>query len=95
MADLWDYVVQTTHPGTIQVEGDTATGRAYIAEFGRLREGSSHLNYAVYHDPHQRTPPRVEVRRPPLRDQVRRHHSTGGLGAARAGGHPLTHCEEC
>jgi SnoaL-like domain len=48
--------VQTTHPGTIQVEGDTATGRAYIAEFGRLREGSSHLNYAVYHDRYQRTP---------------------------------------
>jgi hypothetical protein len=37
-------------------EGDTATGRAYIAEFGRFRDGSSHLNYAVYHDRYQRTP---------------------------------------
>jgi ketosteroid isomerase-like protein len=53
---LWDYFVQTTHPGTIQVEGDTATGRAYIAEFGRLSDGSSHLNYAVYHDRYERTP---------------------------------------
>jgi hypothetical protein len=31
-------------------------GFAYIAEFGRLREGSSHLNYAVYHDRYGRTP---------------------------------------
>jgi ketosteroid isomerase-like protein len=53
---LWDYLVQTTHPGTIQLEGDTAVGRAYIAELGRFRDGSSHLNYAVYHDRYQRTP---------------------------------------
>jgi ketosteroid isomerase-like protein len=39
---LWDYFVQTTHPGTIQLAGDTAVGRAYIAEFGRFRDGSSH-----------------------------------------------------
>jgi ketosteroid isomerase-like protein len=52
---LWDYFVQTTHPGTIQLEGDTAVGRAYIAEFGRFRDGSSHLNYALYHDRYQRT----------------------------------------
>jgi uncharacterized protein (TIGR02246 family) len=53
---FWDYFVQTTHPGTIQLDGDTATGRAYIAEFGRLRDGSSHSNYAVYHDRYRRTP---------------------------------------
>jgi ketosteroid isomerase-like protein len=53
---LWDYFVQNPHPGTIQLEGDTAVGRAYIAEFGRFRDGSSHLNYAVYHDRYQRTP---------------------------------------
>ncbi len=52
---LWDYFVQTAHPGTIQLEGDTAVGRAYIAEFGRMRDGSSHLNYSVYHDRYQRT----------------------------------------
>jgi ketosteroid isomerase-like protein len=52
---LWDYFVQTPHPGTIQLEGDTAVGRAYIAEFGRMRDGSSHLNYSVYHDRYQRT----------------------------------------
>ena len=53
---LWDYFVQTPHPGTIQLGGDTAVGRAYIAELGRMRDGSSHLNYAVYHDRYRRTP---------------------------------------
>lgn len=52
----WEYFVQTTHPGTIQLDGDTATGRAYVAEFGRLRDGSSHQNHAIYHDSYQRTP---------------------------------------
>jgi ketosteroid isomerase-like protein len=52
---LWDYFVQTTHPGTIQLDGDAASGRAYIFELGRFRDGSSHLNYAVYHDRYQRT----------------------------------------
>jgi ketosteroid isomerase-like protein len=56
LQDLWDYFVQTTHPGTIQLQGDTASGRAYISELGRMRDGSSQLNYAVYHDRYQRTP---------------------------------------
>jgi ketosteroid isomerase-like protein len=50
-----DYLVQTTHPGTIQLDGDTASGRAYLQELIRLRDGSSHLNYAIYHDRYQRT----------------------------------------
>jgi len=54
--DLWDYLVQATHPGTVQLEGDTASGRAYVLSFGGMREGSSHLNYSVYHDRYQRTP---------------------------------------
>src|SRR4030095_16045450 len=53
---LWEYFVQTVHPGTIQLAGDTAVGRAYIAELGRLRDGSSQLNYAIYHDRYQRAP---------------------------------------
>ena len=54
--DLWDYLVQATHPGTIQLAGDTASGRAYVLSFGHLRDGSSHLNYSVYHDRYRRTP---------------------------------------
>jgi len=51
-----DYFLQTTHPGTIRLDGDTATGRAYLSELARLRDGSSGLNYFVYHDRYQRTP---------------------------------------
>ena len=50
-----DYLVQTTHPGTIQLDGDTATGRAYLCELIHLHDGSSELNYAVYHDRYRRT----------------------------------------
>ncbi|MBB3130090.1 uncharacterized protein (TIGR02246 family) [Paenibacillus rhizosphaerae] len=51
----WDFFVQTTHPGTIQLDGDTAVGRAFISELARLQDGRSGLNYAVYHDRYQRT----------------------------------------
>ncbi|MFJ9854405.1 nuclear transport factor 2 family protein [Streptomyces sp. NPDC101150] len=50
LQDHWEYFVQTVHPGVIRIEGDTALGRSYVAEFGRMRGGSSHLNYALYHD---------------------------------------------
>jgi ketosteroid isomerase-like protein len=53
---LWDYFVQTVHPGTIQLDGDTAIGRTFVSEIGRMRDGSSHLNYSVYHDRYRRTP---------------------------------------
>jgi ketosteroid isomerase-like protein len=55
MQGLWDYFVQTIHPGTIELDGDTAAGRAYVSELMH-GGGSSHLNYAVYHDRYQRTP---------------------------------------
>jgi ketosteroid isomerase-like protein len=54
--DRWEFFVQTTHPGTIHLDGDTAGGRAYILEFGRMRDGSSQLHYALYHDRYRRTP---------------------------------------
>ena len=52
---LWEFFVQTTHPGTIQLQGDTAVGRAYISELMRSRDGRQGLNYAIYHDRYQRT----------------------------------------
>ena len=55
LQEHWDYFVQNTHPGTIQLEGDTAIGRAYILEFGQLRDGSSQLHYSLYHDRYRRT----------------------------------------
>ncbi|MBO1334226.1 nuclear transport factor 2 family protein [Streptomyces sp. VRA16 Mangrove soil] len=56
LQDAWDYFIQTVHPGTIQLAADTATGRSYIQELGRRRDGASHLNYALYHDRYVRTP---------------------------------------
>lgn len=56
MQDAWEYFVQHTHPGATEIDGDTASGRAHICEFGRLRGGGSHLNYAIYHDRYRRTP---------------------------------------
>ena len=52
------FLVQNTHPGIIQLDGDgdTATGRAYMSELIGLRDGTSDLNYAIYHDRYQRTP---------------------------------------
>ena len=51
----WDYFVQTVHPGAVHLDGDTATGRTYVQEFGRSRDGQSYLNYALYHDRYRRT----------------------------------------
>jgi ketosteroid isomerase-like protein len=50
-----DYLVQNTHPGMLQIDGRTASGRAYLSELIRLRDGSSHLNYGIYHDRYQHT----------------------------------------
>ena len=47
--------VQTTHPGTIRLDGDTASGRACMHELGRARDGRWELNYAIYPDRYQRT----------------------------------------
>jgi ketosteroid isomerase-like protein len=54
--DLVEFLVQITHPGTIVLDGDTASGRAYMHEVGRLHDGRSELNYAIYHDQYRRTP---------------------------------------
>ena len=51
----WDIFVQTTHSGTIQLDGDTATGRAYLQEIVRTVDGHQGVNYAIYHDRYQRT----------------------------------------
>src|SRR5215813_1595063 len=53
---VWDFLLQSTHPGSIELDGDTATGRAYVLTFGRFHDGGSHLNFSVYHDRYRRTP---------------------------------------
>jgi ketosteroid isomerase-like protein len=56
LQEQWDFFVQTYHPGTIQLDGDVATGRAYIHELARMLDGRQGLNYAIYHDRYRRTP---------------------------------------
>jgi ketosteroid isomerase-like protein len=60
--DLVDFLVQNTHPGTIVLDGDTASGRAYMSELGRTRDGRQGLNYAIYHDGWKFTERVYEVR---------------------------------
>jgi len=50
-----EFLVQTTHPGIIVLDGDTASGRAYMSEVIRTRDGHCELNHAIYHDRYQRT----------------------------------------
>jgi ketosteroid isomerase-like protein len=52
---LWDYFVQSPHLGAVQLQGDTAVGRAYVSELGRLRDGGSLVNHSLYHDRYRRT----------------------------------------
>jgi ketosteroid isomerase-like protein len=51
----WDFFVQNTHPGTIQLDGDRATGRTYVHELARTLDGRQGQNFAIYHDRYQRT----------------------------------------
>ena len=53
---MWEYAVQNPHPGMIQLDGDTASGRSYVSELGEMRDGRSLVNYGVYHDRYVRTP---------------------------------------
>jgi ketosteroid isomerase-like protein len=53
---VWAYLLQAPQPGVIELDGDTATGRAYVLTFGQFQEGGSHLNFSVYYDRYERTP---------------------------------------
>jgi ketosteroid isomerase-like protein len=50
-----EFFVQTTHPGVVRLDGDEATGRAYLHEVLRRRDGQSEVNFAIYHDRYRRT----------------------------------------
>lgn len=51
----WEFFVQTVHPGAIELDGDTASGRAYVQELGRMRDGRSGVNHSLYRDRYRRT----------------------------------------
>jgi ketosteroid isomerase-like protein len=53
--DVVEYLVQNSHSGTIELNGDAASGRVYIQEIVSARDGRSGVNFAVYHDRYRRT----------------------------------------
>lgn len=56
LQQAWQFFIQTTHPGAVLIDGDAATGRAYMHEIARTTDGRQGLNYGVYHDQYRRTP---------------------------------------
>lgn len=48
-------LVQESHPGALEVTGDSATGRVYISELGRRHDGSTLGNHSIFHDRYRRT----------------------------------------
>ena len=75
-----EYFVQATHPGAIRLDGDAASGRAYISELMHGRDGSSHVEPCRLSRPLPAHPGRLEVHRTDLRGQVRRYLTAGRLG---------------
>lgn len=55
LQEAWGFFVQTSHSGTVRLYGDKATGRTYLHEIARLRDGRAGQNYGVYHDRYERT----------------------------------------
>ena len=55
LQSVWDFFVQNSHSGVIELDGDTATGRTYIHELARTLDGREGQNFAIYHDKYART----------------------------------------
>ena len=51
----FEFLVQVAPNGRIDLDGDTASGRWYILELGKLRDGSSSQTVALCHDQYVRT----------------------------------------
>ena len=50
------FLVQTSHPGVLELDGDEASGRTPMHELAGTRDGGSVMNFALYHDRYRRTP---------------------------------------
>jgi len=51
----YDWLQQVASTGVVQVGGDTATGRWFVQERGRLQDGTARSLLATYHDRYVRT----------------------------------------
>lgn len=52
---VWEFFLQATHAGVVRLAGDTATGRTYLSEWGRMKDGRSYRGFGIYHDRYRRT----------------------------------------
>jgi SnoaL-like domain len=93
--DLVDFLVQNTHPGTIALDGDTASGRAYMSELGRAPRWPFGAELRHLPRPLPAHPGRLEIHRTRLRGQIRGHDTARGLGAPRRWPRPLTRPQVC
>jgi ketosteroid isomerase-like protein len=58
MQGRWEFFVQVATPGAVVPDPrdpDAASGRTFLEELGRLRDGTSHRNHGIYHDRYRRT----------------------------------------
>jgi uncharacterized protein (TIGR02246 family) len=55
LLDRWSVIFHAVHSGRVDLDGARATGRWYISEFGRLRDGNEVRYAGVYHDDYVRT----------------------------------------
>lgn len=54
LLDRWDVFLHLVHSGRVDLDGDRATGRWYISEFGRLKDGTEVKFAGVYRDDYVR-----------------------------------------
>ena len=50
MLSLWDFFVQQSPNGLVNIQGDTAYARFYVNETGRSKAGKGHYNLGLYED---------------------------------------------
>jgi hypothetical protein len=55
LLERWSVIFHAVHSGRVHLDGDRATGRWYISEFGQLRDGTEVRFAGVYHDEYART----------------------------------------
>lgn len=55
LQQAWQFFVQTIHDGPIRLDGDVASGRVYVHEIARTKDGREGLNHGIYHDRYRRT----------------------------------------
>lgn len=55
LLERWSLIFHAVHSGRLSLDGNRATGRWYISEFGQLRDGTEVRFAGVYHDEYART----------------------------------------